>query len=266
MSAAVDCHYGDDGEGPCVIFVHGIGSSLNAWDGIIPALLPRFRCVRMDLRGHARSPRPPLPYSLEALASDVERVRERVGAERTFVVGHSLGGMIGPAYARRYPERVLGLGLLSTAAGRTPEDSAKVTSVVAATRAKGVAAMMDAFIERWFTAEFGTAHPEVIEARKAALLANDPEVFLEVFRIYAETEMAPWLNEIEAPALVLTGAHDGGCPPRLNAFIAGELQRAELVILKGLKHSILLEAPDRVAAPLLAFLDRHADGKSEAGA
>lgn len=45
-----------------------------------------------------------------------------------------------------------------------------------------------------------------------------------------------------------------GCPPRLNQSIAGELQNAELVVLPGLRHAILLEAPDKVAEPLLRFL------------
>jgi len=48
-----------------------------------------------------------------------------------------------------------------------------------------------------------------------------------LFRIYAETEMAPRLGDIRAPALVLTGEFDGGCNPRLNRFIAETLPNAE---------------------------------------
>ena len=66
--------------------------------------------------------------------------------------------------------------------------------------------------------------------------------------------MGPWLHEIKHPCLVLTGEFDGGCNPRLNKFIAGELINSQLVILDGLKHSILIEASDRVAKPLRKFL------------
>ena len=69
--------------------------------------------------------------------------------------------------------------------------------------------------------------------------------------------MGPWLHEIQTPCLVLTGELDGGCSPRLNHFIAGELGQSELVVLDGLKHSILMEAPDRVASPLKTFLLKH---------
>jgi len=79
-------------------------------------------------------------------------------------------------------------------------------------------------------------------------------VFKSVFNIYATTEMAPWLHEIKQPCLVLTGELDGGCNPRLNTFIAEQLGNSRLVILEGLKHSILIEASDRVAEPLRQFL------------
>jgi len=63
-------------------------------------------------------------FGVEALVDDVEALRQSLGIEVMHIAGHSLGGMIGPAYARRHPDRVLSLGLLSTAAFRTVEDSA----------------------------------------------------------------------------------------------------------------------------------------------
>ena len=78
-----------------------------------------------------------------------------------------------------------------------------------------------------------------------------------MFEIYAGSETGPWLPDIKCPCLVLTAEHDGGCNPRLNRFIADTLPNAELVILEGLKHSILVEAPDRVAPHVRDFLLRH---------
>ena len=61
---------------------------------------------------------------------------------------------------------------------------------------------------------------------------------------------------VAAPSLVLTGELDGGCNPRLNKQIAEALPNSELVILDGLKHAILIEATERVAPPVKAFLER----------
>jgi 3-oxoadipate enol-lactonase len=129
--------------------------------------------------------------------------------------------------------------------------------VVAAMRQRGIAPVLETLKERWFTPEFAAARPDVVTRRLQQVIDTDAQVFLSVFDIYAETEMAPWLSELRAPALVLTGEFDGGCPPRLNEFIAGQLSRAELVILPKLRHAILLEAAEQVARPILAFLSRH---------
>src|SRR5262249_49074782 len=161
----------------------------------------------------------------------LEALRAELGIEKAHFIGHSLGGMIDPAYARRYPQHVISLGLLSTAAGRTAEDSAKVKGVVKAMEEKGIPPVLETLKDRWFTPELGEKRPDVIANRLKQVIDTDAAVFLNVFHIYAETEMAPWLHEVKCPALVLTGEFDGGCPPRLNQFIAGELDKSELVIL-----------------------------------
>jgi 3-oxoadipate enol-lactonase len=258
MSAPVQSAYSVEGSGPPLILIHGIGASRHSWDGLIRHLKSDFRCVSYDLRGHGRSPSPKPPYALDDLVDDLERLRRELNLEKAHFAGHSLGGMIGPAYARRYPDRVLSLGLYSTAAFRSEDDAAKVRGVVAAMRAKGIAPVLATLKDRWFTPEFAVRSPEVIERRMQQVIDTDKEVFLSVFDIYAETELDPWIGEIGQPSLVLTGENDGGCNPRLNTQIAASMPNAELVILPVLRHAILLEAPEVVARPVLDFLRRHA--------
>lgn len=105
--------------------------------------------------------------------------------------------------------------------------------------------------DRWFTDDFIAAHPDVVERRLQQVIGTDPEVFLNVFRVYAGTEMSPWLHEVQA---VLTGENDAGCNPRLNRLINAALPNSELVILPNYKHSLLLEAGDTVAAEIVRFI------------
>ena len=256
MIAPIRSAFSVEGSGPPLFLIHGIGASRHSWDGLVERAKSRFRCIGYDLRGHGKSPAPPPPYTLDTLVEDLEALRAELGIEQAHFAGHSLGGMIGPAYARRYPERVLSLGLFSTAAFRTDEDGAKVRGVVAAMREKGIAPVLETLKERWFTPEFAARCPEIIERRMRQVIDTDPSVFLSVFDIYAQTEMSPWLTEIGAPCLVLTGENDGGCNPRLNRQIAAALPNSELVILPRLRHAILLEAAEELARPVLAFLDR----------
>lgn len=251
---AIDCAHWTAGEGEALFLIHGIGASHATWDGIVSHLKADFQCISYDLRGHGVSPLPAGPFGLDALVADLEALRAKLGIEQAHFAGHSLGGMIGPAYARRFPRRVKTLGLLSTAAARTEDDSAKVRGVVAAMERDGIPNILSTLVNRWYTDDFARANPDIVAARLAQITGMSAAVFLNVFHIYAETEMAPWLHEVGAPSLVLTGELDGACNPRLNKIIHDLLPVSELVILEGLKHSILMEAPERVAAELRRFI------------
>lgn len=255
--SAIEVSYLVEGEGPPLYMVHGIGSRKAGWSQLVPYLSDVFTCVTYDLRGHGESPVPQPPYTLDELVEDLEALRQKLGHEKIHIIGHSLGGMIGPAYAKAFPKRTLTLGLLSTAAGRTESDKNKLNKVRLKLEEVGIEGIIDVLVDRWYTDEFVIRSPEWVELRKEQLLATPESVFSSVFQIYADTEMAPWLCEIMCPCLVLTGEQDGGCNPRLNRFIANELPDAELVILDHLKHSVLIEAPERVAVPVRDFLLRN---------
>jgi 3-oxoadipate enol-lactonase len=252
--AAVDVSYRITGQGPALYLVHGIGSRKTTWDELIDGLSDRFTCISYDLRGHGDSPVASTPYSLQDLVDDLEALRLKLGHDRIHIAGHSLGGMIGPAYARAFPQQTLSVSLLSTAAGRTREDSAKLQAVGEAMEKNGIVETLGTFVARWFTDAFLAANPQIIEARLQQVKDTPGDVFLSVFWIYAKTEMAPWLNQVSSPCLVLTGELDGGCNPRLNQFIDAQLPNSRLVILPGLKHSLMIEASDQVLPHLRKFL------------
>lgn len=255
MTKSIKCCYSIDGKGPAVVLVHGVGARGQMWTRVVEVMRPDFTCITFDLRGHGDSPKPELPITLDDLVADLEALRNEIGIEKLSVFGHSLGGMVAPAYARAFPDRTAAVGLISTAAFRSPEDGARVRGIAENIRAQGVERLVDGFVSRWFTEGFLRDHPEKVEARKKQVLATDPAVFVDVFRLYAETEMASWLGQVSAPALVLTGEHDVNCSPRLNKQMAAALPNAKLVILDGLKHGLVVEDPDRIAREMQFFLE-----------
>jgi 3-oxoadipate enol-lactonase len=254
MTTVIDCEYTVEGAGPPLFLIHGIGAARDAWRFMVPNLREHFTVISYDLRGHGTSPLPDSEFGLDELVADLERLRQRTGIEKAHFAGHSLGGQIGPAYAKACPDRVLSLGILSTATFRTEDNSAKVWGVVKAMQEKGIAQVLETLTARWFTDEFIARHPDLVERRLKQVIDTNPDVFMNVFRIYAGTEMAPWLHEVTAPSLVLTGENDGGCNPRLNRLIDAALPDSELVILPHYKHSILAEAADDVSAHLIRFM------------
>lgn len=242
------------GQGPALFLVHGVGSSRQVWEPIVHRLAPHFRCIACDLRGHGDSQGADQPIGLDEFVADLEALRATLGIEHAHFVGHSLGGMIVPTYARAYPARVDSLGLLSTVAFRSTDAQAGMSTFLAKLDGGGTAAVIDTLMDRWFTDRFRRERPDIVNARKEQVLTLDPRVYRATYRVYATTDMGPWLDEIDAPALVMTGEFDPGCGPVPNAKMAAALPHAELKILPDLRHSILIEAPEQTSAELLSFL------------
>ena len=254
LDKATDCAYTVEGRGEPLILIHGIGAARDAWRLLTPVLEQHFTVVTYDLRGHGLSPLHYGEFGLDELVADLEKLRQTLGYEKVHLAGHSLGGMIGPRYALCFPERVISLGLLSTAAGKNEDDSAKVWGVVKDMEEQGIENILGTLTNRWFTDAFMEQRPDLVERRLQQVISTNAEVFMNVFRIYAGTEMMSWLHEVKHPSLVITGEFDGGCNPRLNKLIDQALPNSQLIILPGLKHSILAEAGDQIAQKMIGFL------------
>ena len=251
--SAVDCHYSITGSGPALFLTHGIGAAEDAWRFMLPTLSKYFTVVTYDLRGHGKSPVTHKNFTLDELVLDLEKIREKTKFEKAYFAGHSLGGMIAPAYAVKFPQHTISVGLLSTVAGRSEEDSKKVWNVIHAMEKNGIEKTLNTLTNRWFTDEFIKNKPDLVERRLKQVVDTDPEVFLNVFKIYANTEMFPWLKNISKPCLLLTGENDLGCSPKHNEKMSNEIKDSKLIILPKYKHSFLIEAPDEVAKNIINF-------------
>ena len=191
----------------------------------------------------------------DSLVLDLERVREKTNIQKAHFMGHSLGGMIAPAYAKKFPERVLSVGLLSTVAGRSDEDKQKVWNVISDLKNKGVEQTLNNLTNRWFTDDFIEKNPDLVSRRLKQVIDTDKDVFINVFKIYAETEMISWLKDIKKPCLFMTGENDGGCTPFHNKKMSNEIKDSKLVIIAEVKHSFLIEAPEQIANNLIEFIE-----------
>ncbi|PYR47733.1 MAG: alpha/beta hydrolase [Acidobacteria bacterium] len=209
-------NYEVEGRGRHVTLVHGVGSHLQAWDGVVAALRDEFTLLRYDLRGHAKSGKPPGPYALDDYVADLAALLDAQSVDRTTLVGFSFGGMIAPAFTVRYPNRVQALAIVSAVAGRT--------------------------------------HPEVIERQIQRVLGNDPAGYAAAYRVFAESDVIDELHKITCPTLVVTGEHDTGSTPTMARAIHQRIAGSHLLILPRYRHSLLIEATADVVRELRTFL------------
>ena len=142
MSNSVDCNFSQSGKGPGLFLIHGIGAAEDAWRFIVPKLSEYFTVVTYDLRGHGNSPLTNKDFTLDDLVQDLETVRKKTKIEKAHFFGHSLGGMIAPAYAKKFPHNTISLGLLSTVAARSIDDKKKVLNVITKMETEGISKIL----------------------------------------------------------------------------------------------------------------------------
>ncbi len=126
---ALDLHclvWGAAGD-PTAVLVHGNGGHAHWWDGLVPALVPGWRLVVPDFRGHGESAwADPPRYAMEDLAADLVGVMDQLAPGRVALVGHSMGGRVAAWVAARHGARLRGLALLDTRLGGiSPEMAAQ---------------------------------------------------------------------------------------------------------------------------------------------
>lgn len=260
----VEIHYELDGAKHVepVVLIEGLGYGRWMWRWQRSRLESDYRLVVPDNRGTGNSAAPEGPYTMEAMASDVEAVLADAGIGRAHLVGASMGGMIALQYALEY-DRAESLTLLGSSPGGPEEEP-----IPEATRERIFASPEDAderetirhrmepaFSERFYQdrrdlvdriVEWRVEQDAGEDARRAQAAA------VEAF------DVSDRLDEIELPTLVLHGTADGVVPVRNGRLLAEGLPHAEFVAIEGGSHLAFVEEPDLVTEHVRTFLDEHA--------
>ncbi|MEA3093570.1 MAG: (E)-2-((N-methylformamido)methylene)succinate hydrolase [Caballeronia sp.] len=237
-----------------LVCIHGVGSSLDAWEGVAAKLGDTFRILTLDLRGHGRSSLIKGRYEIDDFVGDVLALADHAGFEKFDLAGFSLGGLIAQRLALTHARRLSKLVLLATVAGRTPEERERVAARLAALQSGDRGSHYDASVSRWLTEGFQQRHPELVARMRQRNAENDPDCYAAAYRVLAQTDFGGLIDQISVPTLIATGEEDQGSNPRMAHFMHERIPGSQLEILPGLRHSILIEAPDLVAALMRRFL------------
>ena len=257
----IEIHYVLEGEGPVVTLSHVLGCNLSLWDDQARALKGRYRVLRCDTRGHGQSSAPPGPYSLEQLAEDVRGLLTGLEITETHFVGLSMGGMIGQVFALKYPKMVQGLVLCDTTSRYPKEVLPAWEERVRTVEAKGMEGIVEAMLERWFTAPFRARRRDVMDRVRAMLRGTPPPGYIGCCHALPKINTTDRLGAVRCPALVIVGEEDPGTPVEMARAIHAALPAAELAILRWASHLSNMEQPEEFNRVLLGFLDK-ATGRS----
>ena len=252
-------HVTERGDGPAVVFLHGITLGVATWAPELRAL--GGRTIAIAWRGHGQSRAGREGYSFERLGADVLEVLRALDVEDAVLVGHSMGGMVAQLLAVEHPEElahlVRRLVLVATSPGPLPISPLAafvdlVSSRLLAARERHGRGPLPGGLTIWAArAAFGRRPSAVdVELLRAMLDTMSPGPVAAFLPHLLTFDVRDRLEKVELPTTVVSGTRDALTPPRTARAIARRVPGASLTLLEGCGHMVMLERVEELCAAL----------------
>lgn len=256
-------YYEEQGEGPPLLFVHGLGSSSRDWFEQVSHFADRYRVLRIDLRGHGRSGRPLGPYHIAQFARDVAVGLRRLDAAPAHVVGLSMGGMVALELAASAPALIRSLVITNSVADTRLQTWADLWFYVSRrvmVQVLGMRRVGHLLAERLFPKRNQETHRREFVKRWSQ---NDKQAYLWSVDAIMGWSVTDRLPTISAPTLLVSSDQDY-TPVSTKNRMAARMPNAELAVISDARHALPVEKPDAFNALVEEFLAR-ADGPEAEG-
>ncbi|HWD10611.1 MAG TPA: alpha/beta hydrolase [Solirubrobacteraceae bacterium] len=256
------------GEGPPLVFVHGLSGCWQNWLEQVPVLAREHRVVTLDLPGFGSSPMPLGEISISRYARLLDGLLDQLGIDAAAVVGNSMGGFIAAELAIAYPQRVERVVLISAAGISTYADPRTARALPTLRRGERILAASAAWLAsrsdtvarrarlRQATLALVVRHPGRLPAPLAAeqLRAAGKPGFVQALQSILDYDFRDRLPEIACPTLIVWGDGDRLINMRDAGVFLDLIPGSRLVIFEDTGHMAMLERPAPFNALLRGFL------------
>jgi pimeloyl-ACP methyl ester carboxylesterase len=255
-SVYTDLVYRKHGEGPAVLLVHGFPANPQLWRAVIPVLSRNYTLLMPDFFSKPGSWMRNGFNDMEGLARSFKDILDHEEVTQSVLIGHSMGGYMGLAFAELFPDRLLGLSLVHSSP--LPDDEARAEGrrkTISILESGGKRLFLNKMVKALFPDAFNEARPEVYQRQLEEALAVNDEALIAFYRAIMERkDTRPVVGHARFPVQHLIGALDSLA--NINKELAIEcLAKVDFVsIFKNGGHMVMLEEPERTAKELQKFL------------
>jgi 3-oxoadipate enol-lactonase len=241
---------------PRVVLIHSLALDASIWDAVVGRIAGRAEILTYDCRGHGRSGREAGAFTTELFAHDLAELLDHIGWQNATIAGCSMGGCVAQAFGGRYGARTSALALIDTTAWYG-EDALKAWRERAvAAQSKGLSAMVEFQVTRWFGDAFRAAHPDLVHAISRVFLNNDLDCYAATCTLLGQADLRAFLPTFEMPVAVVVGEQDYATPIAMARQLHEAIKGSTLTILPKARHLTPMECPDQIALHLLELTAR----------
>jgi pimeloyl-ACP methyl ester carboxylesterase len=233
-----------------LVLIHGYPLDHTIWNPVVPLLENDFDLILPDLRGFGQSGTVQARYSLTDMAADIAGLMDFLNINKAVIAGHSMGGYVALAFARAYPQRVHGLGLVASQAIADPsERKAARYQLAERVEADGVGEVGESM------PGLLTADTDLQAALKRLILRQPPESVAAALRAMADRpDSTDILPNFEFPVVIIHGLEDKLIPVERARDVRTAVKEGSLVEIESAGHMPMMEAPQITAEALKTLL------------
>jgi len=242
----IEIAYVHRGMGNALVLLHGYPLDHHLWDEILPFLEEDFDLVVPDLRGFGESTMTDAPITMNDYASDIARLLDMLGIQKTAIVGHSMGGYVALTFARLYPKRVRGLALISSQVLADPPDRKEGRYKSAAdVEQNGISSVVEAMTPKF------TSDPHLQAFARKSMEGQKPAAYIGALKAMAErVDSTSLLPTFTFPVVLIHGNADALISIDRAREAKAAIPNAYLVEINGAGHMPMMEAVNECAEAL----------------
>jgi len=245
------------GNGPALVLVHGFPMDKRVWDDFVPILANDFTVIAIDLPGFGHSQMLEIQHNMWVMADAVKAVLDEEKIQKTVLTGHSMGGYVGLAFAKSYPEKLNGLVLFHSQAGADDETAKENRNMAIETVKLNHNNFAYSFIDSLFDPEFALKYPEIVERFRAIATEQTPEAIVSALAGLRDREnQIELLAQIKIPVLFILGKSDSRMPFTKIMAQAALPHHAEMLLLADVGHMGFAEATEKTCDAVRSFCER----------
>ncbi len=242
------------GKGYPIVLIHGFCETHEIWNDLAESLSNKFEIFVIDLPGFGNSPALPLPFSIDDVGAKVFEWIIQQKIEQSIVIGHSLGGYVALAIAKRHSEKIAGLGLIqSTAFPDSDEKKANRNKVIEFVKAHGTDPFIDTFVPGLF---FDKQHKAITEVDKISRKTTKETLLAYTAVMRDRPSSIDFIKSNKGPVLIIGGEMDTIIPAEVTLELGRLASNSVVHLMKNIGHMAMYESPEETQNAIELFTNR----------